>query len=176
MTKITNIDEQIKTDMITSLELQDAIKVFTKVQERVKLIASIIAELENEEERSKGASYGLKNFYISPRVGPYSKEDVFREYLEVTANLYYFNDYDEDVDNVWDANGNGRIERTKTVNFPRAYLYTDDWLDGAKARQKIISDRWLDHKIEQAKKAVDESKKSVKSREKFLTDLKAKRT
>ena len=142
-------------DMVTKIEIEDAVKVHGKVSARVRQVAARIAEIRGEFllEREEQPSWHMDSFTITtakPREG--------MEHLDELG-----------VRTCWSASVGEDEERyrvTRTVQFPVWYLTQDGWEDRelrkARNHKRFIARLHLDAGRKSVSDSADRHQQAVK--------------
>lgn len=173
-------------DMITKIELEDAIANRLKVEKRVVEVAMVIAGIEGTLEVHsdslswiKNSDWKLKNWRVdfsTPREGmehlknisctvefevPWRKRPETEKFGEAGDR--------EDIDFYEDEREvEGLVRR---VQFPYEYLLTEGWRDEAAARHAATEKRMAAYHLENMDKAIKDSEKSLENMRKKRAEL-----
>lgn len=168
-------------DMITKIELEDAVKNYNKVGARIIEVALIVGNIKGEL-----SVYGRPNIKNSD----WRVENWRVDFKEPTANMAHLKDISCTVDFVCDFNNRPEtiefadagykdyddydrvVHYTRRVQFPYEYLFTEGWEAECEARHKAIEERLKGWKAEQLEKSIAEVEKHLLKLQSDLKELK----
>jgi hypothetical protein len=152
------------TDMITRIELEDAVRNQEKVWRRVEEVAIAIADIDRIDlPVQKGRRWTLG--YMSIRLDEPRPGMEHLRWSSVTATLQcewedrphtlIFGDPDDDEDSGFDEGYHRGEVLTRQVCFPYEYLLHDGWVEEAKARSREAFKRYARLQLNQLEEALD---------------------
>jgi len=147
-------------DMITAIQVEDAVKTRELVEARVKAVALKIVELQGLAQHGReGFRWQLSSWRIDLK-DSYPKGMEHRARLQVHATLtLYTTDFRgiptlEDLvsDDLFDDERRDYL--TRSVDFPRRWLYDDSWWAEAEEAARIVHRRMAGYHAEQLVKSI----------------------
>ena len=152
-------------DMITKIELEDAVCNDKKVRDRVEEVARIVGDMEdefrllNKEYTSK--YWILERFYYDFR-DEYSEnmKHLINSQINAIMSLTYYDD--EDI----------MHDIKRYIKFPKYYLFSEDWLPRAQAMAKRHKATWAKIHAESLEKSIADKTNTIKENLKLLKKLK----